>query len=162
MIVQGILFFMGIALLESGLLRKLKQIIINLNPIKQIVAPQESGTNANSSTQQIIDSDVCQENLRLQATSVEQLALGNPLILEDIKKNYGTMRAVRGVSLAVPYGECFGLLGVNGAGKTTLFKMLTGDEAVTSGDAYVDSHSVCGDMTRVHTYSSIYNMAYIV
>ena len=33
--------------------------------------------------------------------------------------------------------QCFGLLGVNGAGKTTTFKMLTGDTAVTSGDATV-------------------------
>ena len=36
---------------------------------------------------------------------------------------------MRGVSLAVRQGECFGLLGVNGAGKTTTFKMITGEEA---------------------------------
>jgi ATP-binding cassette subfamily A (ABC1) protein 3 len=32
-------------------------------------------------------------------------------------------------------GECFGLLGVNGAGKTTTFRMLTGAEVPTHGDA---------------------------
>ena len=36
--------------------------------------------------------------------------------------------------------QCFGLLGVNGAGKTSTFKMLTGDMAVTSGEAFVDGH----------------------
>ena len=33
--------------------------------------------------------------------------------------------------------QCFGLLGVNGAGKTTTFKMLTGDEYVSEGDAFL-------------------------
>lgn len=32
-------------------------------------------------------------------------------------------------------GECFGFLGVNGAGKTTSFRMLTGDEYMTTGQA---------------------------
>ena len=34
--------------------------------------------------------------------------------------------------------QCFGLLGVNGAGKTTTFKMLTGDEWITGGDAFIN------------------------
>ena len=50
------------------------------------------------------------------------------------------VRAVRGVSVAVPEGECFGLLGVNGAGKTTTFKMLTGQFMPSSGDAIVTPH----------------------
>ena len=37
------------------------------------------------------------------------------------------MRAVDGLWLGIPQGECFGLLGVNGAGKTTTFSMLTGE-----------------------------------
>jgi ATP-binding cassette subfamily A (ABC1) protein 3 len=39
-------------------------------------------------------------------------------------------------------GECFGLLGVNGAGKTTTFKMMTGDEEITSGEVYVNRFSI--------------------
>ena len=46
-------------------------------------------------------------------------------------------RAVDNICVGVHRGECFGLLGVNGAGKTTTFKMLTGDVAVTGGDATV-------------------------
>ena len=49
-------------------------------------------------------------------------------------------------------GECFGLLGVNGAGKTTTFKMLTGDETVTSGVAFLEGHSILSDIAQVRTY----------
>lgn len=41
------------------------------------------------------------------------------------------------------------MLGVNGAGKTTTFKMLTGDETVTSGVAFLEGHSVLTDITQV-------------
>lgn len=53
------------------------------------------------------------------------------------------------LSLAVGKGECFGLLGFNGAGKTTTFKMLTGDESVTSGDAFIDGYSIRRDIKKV-------------
>uniref|UniRef100_A0A8B9KPA1 ATP-binding cassette, sub-family A (ABC1), member 3b n=1 Tax=Astyanax mexicanus TaxID=7994 RepID=A0A8B9KPA1_ASTMX len=61
----------------------------------------------------------------------------------------GSMRAVDCLSLAVGKGECFGLLGFNGAGKTTTFKMLTGDERVTAGDAFIDGYSILRDIKKV-------------
>lgn len=57
--------------------------------------------------------------------------------------------AVDKVSLAVQKGECFGLLGFNGAGKTTTFKMLTGEETITSGDAFVGGYSISSDIGKV-------------
>lgn len=60
-----------------------------------------------------------------------------------------TLLAVDRLSLAVGKGECFGLLGFNGAGKTTTFKMLTGDESITSGDAYIDGYSILRDTKKV-------------
>lgn len=60
-----------------------------------------------------------------------------------------TLLAVDRLSLAVGKGECFGLLGFNGAGKTTTFKMLTGDESVTSGDAFIDGYSILRDIKKV-------------
>lgn len=57
--------------------------------------------------------------------------------------------AVDRISLAVQKGECFGLLGFNGAGKTTTFKMLTGEETVTSGDAFVGGYSISSDIGKV-------------
>lgn len=57
--------------------------------------------------------------------------------------------AVDKISLAVQKGECFGLLGFNGAGKTTTFKMLTGEETITSGDAFVGGYSISSDIGKV-------------
>ena len=51
-------------------------------------------------------------------------------------------RAVRGINLIIPKGECFGLLGVNGAGKTTTFKMLTGDISSTGGTASISGYDI--------------------
>ncbi|MCU0766075.1 MAG: ABC transporter ATP-binding protein [Gammaproteobacteria bacterium] len=49
-------------------------------------------------------------------------------------KDYPGVRAVDGVSLAVPRGACFGLLGPNGAGKTTTLEMLEGITPPTAGE----------------------------
>lgn len=57
--------------------------------------------------------------------------------------------AVDKISLAVHKGECFGLLGFNGAGKTTTFKMLTGEETITSGDAFVGGYSISSEIGKV-------------
>ncbi len=54
------------------------------------------------------------------------------VLLKGLEKQYSQgsfrppVRAVDGLWLGIPEGECFGLLGVNGAGKTTTFSMLTG------------------------------------
>lgn len=48
------------------------------------------------------------------------------LKVDSLRKAYGTLNAVDGISFAVQPGECFGLLGPNGAGKTTTIRMLYG------------------------------------
>lgn len=50
----------------------------------------------------------------------------NPLVLEQVTKQYGDKTAVNGISLEVGRGEIFGLLGANGAGKTTTMRMVLG------------------------------------
>lgn len=42
----------------------------------------------------------------------------------ELKKNYGTVEAVRGINLEVHEGEIFGLIGPDGAGKTSTFQIL--------------------------------------
>ena len=46
--------------------------------------------------------------------------------IESLRKSYGDVTAVDGLSIAVDEGELFGLLGPNGAGKTTTMEVLTG------------------------------------
>jgi lipooligosaccharide transport system ATP-binding protein len=48
------------------------------------------------------------------------------LHVNSLRKSYGTLEVVRGVSFHVPRGECFGLLGPNGAGKTTTLRCCLG------------------------------------
>ena len=48
------------------------------------------------------------------------------LLLDNVVKTYGSIRAVDGVSFSVAPGEFVALLGPNGAGKTTLFQLLSG------------------------------------
>ena len=53
---------------------------------------------------------------------------------EELTKRYGRVLAVDGLSLSVPRGRIFGLLGPNGSGKTTLMSMLLGLVRPTAGD----------------------------
>jgi ABC-2 type transport system ATP-binding protein len=65
-------------------------------------------------------------------------ASGAPAVaVRDLRKSYGTLEAVRGISFAIQAGECFGLLGPNGAGKTTTVEILEGLLPPTSGEAEV-------------------------
>lgn len=53
----------------------------------------------------------------------------------ELRKSYGRIQALKGVSLSVQKGQIYGLLGQNGAGKTTLIKILLGIAKKTDGDA---------------------------
>ena len=60
----------------------------------------------------------------------------------ELVRNFGELRAVDGVDLAVPYGEIYGFLGPNGAGKTTVIRMLITLLAPTSGEMRVAGYDV--------------------
>uniref|UniRef100_A0A8D0CQN9 P-type phospholipid transporter n=1 Tax=Sander lucioperca TaxID=283035 RepID=A0A8D0CQN9_SANLU len=94
------------------------------------------------------DEDVARERERV----ISGKAQSDILTMIDLSKVYksGRKPAVDRLCLGIPRGECFGLLGVNGAGKTSTFRMLTGDTAITYGEALLNHHSVLTEMERVH------------
>ncbi|MDO8301504.1 ABC transporter ATP-binding protein [Lacisediminimonas sp.] len=65
--------------------------------------------------------------------------------ITDVKKSYGALKALDGVSLAIEEGEFFGLLGPNGAGKTTLISILAGLNRADAGTVSVRGHDVVSD-----------------
>jgi ABC-2 type transport system ATP-binding protein len=63
---------------------------------------------------------------------------------EGLVKEFGSFRALDGLSLEVQQGTIFGFLGPNGAGKTTTIRILTGLAHATSGKAWVAGEAVSG------------------
>ena len=67
------------------------------------------------------------------------LRAGPPALeIRSVRKSYGAVRALNGLSFDIQQGEFFGLLGPNGAGKSTLFRMIAGKEKPDSGTVRVD------------------------
>src|SRR3982751_2415419 len=58
--------------------------------------------------------------------------------INDLVKNYGDFKAVKGISFTVNEGEIFGLLGPNGAGKSTTLEIIETLREKTSGEVIVD------------------------
>jgi len=60
-----------------------------------------------------------------------------PIEVTELKKHYGNLKAVDGISFSVKEGEVFGLLGPNGAGKTTTIEIMEGLRERNSGDVKI-------------------------
>jgi lipooligosaccharide transport system ATP-binding protein len=64
------------------------------------------------------------------------------LEVKDLRKSYGDLEVVRGISLALETGECHGLLGPNGAGKTTTLRLCLGLTDPDAGEIRLLGHPV--------------------
>ncbi|KAM9343222.1 glucosylceramide transporter ABCA12 isoform 2-T2 [Pholidichthys leucotaenia] len=121
--IQGVLFFTLRLLLNRSLIRKVSR-FFRSKPVQPVSCEGE-------------DEDVVAEQQRVSSGA----ANSDILQVNQLSKVYqhlsNKVHAVKRLSVGIPAGECFGLLGVNGAGKTTTFKMLTGDTRPTAGTAQI-------------------------
>ncbi len=67
------------------------------------------------------------------------------IVVEDVHKSFGEVRAVRGVSFTAPDGKITGLLGPNGAGKSTTLRILYTVLRPDQGNASIDGADVVAD-----------------
>jgi len=81
------------------------------------------------------------------------IALEAPAIdIRSLTKSYGTSVAVNNLSVAIPKGSIFGLLGTNGAGKTTTFKCILGLAQLTSGQVVFGGNPLRPEMFESISY----------
>lgn len=81
------------------------------------------------------------------------------LILKNITKSFGGVRALKAVDLSVRSGEIHALLGENGAGKSTLMKIISGAYLADSGQIIIDGRIIeynTPHLSRAHGVSIIY------
>ncbi|KAM5570708.1 ABC transporter A family member 7-like [Rosa sericea] len=100
--------------------------------------------------------DVGQEMVKVNKLLLEP-GTSHAIICNNLKKVYpgrdGNPEkfAVRGMSLALSRGECFGMLGPNGAGKTSFINMMIGLTKSTSGTAFVQGLDINTQMDEIYT-----------
>ncbi len=83
--------------------------------------------------------------------SAPSLPASRVVVVRDLAKNFGAVKAVDGVSFDIRPGEIFGILGPNGSGKTTLIRMLCGLITPAAGALEVAGVDVVADPDRVKT-----------
>ncbi|KAK7933959.1 hypothetical protein WMY93_004855 [Mugilogobius chulae] len=132
MTIEGFVGFLITLLCQYNFLRKPPRVPVSAQPIDDD------------------DEDVACERRRVLRGDADQ----DVLKIQNLTKVYksrkmGRILAVDRLCVGVRPGECFGLLGVNGAGKTSTFKMLTGDESTSGGEAFICGNSVLKDLLRV-------------
>src|ERR1035437_1690087 len=72
-----------------------------------------------------------------------------PVVVEDVSKSYGKVKALSNVSFELNPGELFGFIGPHGAGKTSLFRILTTLLIPDSGTAHVNGLDVVKDYKAI-------------
>ena len=69
--------------------------------------------------------------------------------VENLSKNYGSVKAVRSISFELNDGQVVGFLGANGAGKSTTLKIMTGYISPSSGNVYYGKKNIQDDTSEI-------------
>lgn len=75
--------------------------------------------------------------------------MDNIIQVENLKKNYGDIQAVKGISFQVERGSFFAFLGPNGAGKSTTIEMMCTFLPASSGKIIIDGKKVGSDNAKI-------------
>lgn len=134
-VISSVLYWTLLTLIEYDSFAKFKKLFQR----NQVTKPADG---------QVKDDDVVAEKKRIDLLVQNFGQSDSPLIVNHLVKQYGSFTAVNDISYSIKRGECFGLLGINGAGKTTTFKMITGDEPVSSGDIIINGFSVSKEIGK--------------
>ena len=77
-----------------------------------------------------------------------------PLVeMQDIRKNFGAVQALKGVDLILHRNEVLGLMGDNAAGKSTLMKVLSGANVADEGETFFEGEEVWEVLEKRHCSS---------
>ena len=79
----------------------------------------------------------------------ERTQTRNEIVIKDLVKDFGDVKAVNGLTLDIKKGELFGFLGPNGAGKTTTISILCGLLAPSAGSVHIGGLDVRQDMPKI-------------
>ena len=138
LIVMGIVFFIGIFIVEYGFkLSKYKS--KNPKGILKDIREEKEKTGVEIDVKEEEESVNDPNNNDKYVIKVQDLVKSYNISNKKCcgGKNQGYKIAVKGTTFGIEKGMVFGLLGTNGAGKTSTFKVLTGDVAPTSGNAFI-------------------------
>jgi len=92
---------------------------------------------------------------RIEGDQKRVLSSDTVIEIQNLKKHFGDIEAVKDLSLNIKKGEIFGLLGPNGAGKTTTINMMVGLIKPTYGEINVGGYSVKKDLKKIKEFIGV-------
>jgi polar amino acid transport system ATP-binding protein len=82
------------------------------------------------------------------------------IVLQDVRKHYGSLEVIKGVSAEVAKGEVVCIIGPSGSGKSTLLRCINGLEAYDGGEIRVDGQRVDRDKRSIQTIRTRVSMVF--
>ncbi|XP_013413257.1 ATP-binding cassette sub-family A member 1 [Lingula anatina] len=146
LLIQAAFYFVLLALSESGMLYRFYRGLFSSSD-KNIYPMLFREQDLKVSVPE--DNDVTLEEQRLTETPEYQLRQMQAVSLHRVCKEHNEFVSIDHVSLSVPKGEIFGLIGAHGAGKSTLLKLMTGALRPSAGDVYLRGRNLRRSIGKV-------------
>ncbi|XP_015109411.1 ATP-binding cassette sub-family A member 2 isoform X2 [Diachasma alloeum] len=138
----SMIYLAGSFLLFSAIILVIEQRILQ-RIMRKIVGNKSQRTNTTKMDELVMkEKAAVADEVRKKINNIDDDENENVFLVHDLRKRYGKLEVVKGISFRVKEGECFGLLGVNGAGKSTTFRMLTGEEQSNGGQMWLRNFNI--------------------